>query len=248
MQSLRTTLSHVSNQWFALLISLTTCTASHAAPYAFANDDYLVEAQAFTGWAETLARHAEQRDLLLDCESVEDACQGRLRSFKRVLAKGAALSREEQVALVNFYINRTRYKDDRAERLYAEDGTRLGLQRNHWGTLYEFLTKRGDCEDYAVAKYFMLRELGFPAEDMRVVVTWERRERGYHAVLALRMKNGEPTETAAASTDAGTVWILETDNTIRRKRHSGYRYVYAMNEHAVWDHRSEAELARTQRR
>ncbi len=224
-----------------LLLGIMVSGAAHTAPYRFANEDYLTEASAFTGWAETLARYAEQREVLLDCERVERGCKGRLRSFKRVLAKGAGLSREEQVQLVNFYINRTRYKDDRAERLYAEDGTRLGLKRNHWGTLYEFLTQRGDCEDYAVAKYFMLRELGFPADDMRVVVTWERREPGYHAVLALRMKNGEPKASDA-------VWILETDNTIRRKRHSGYRYIYAMNEHAVWDHRTEADLARTQRR
>ena len=54
--------------------------------------------------------------------------------------------------------------------------------------MYDFLTKGGDCEDYASAKYFMLRGLGFPAEDMRIVITYERKLRGYHAVLAIQRK------------------------------------------------------------
>ena len=207
-----------------------------ASNYEFSDRDFLAPAAAFSSWAETLNRHQHQYAALTDCEAAAGACPGRLRSYQRMLQKGAALSREEQVSLVNLYINRSRYRDERPEQLYDEDGTRTGVQRNRFGTLYEFLTERGDCEDYAVAKYFMLRELGFAAEDMRVVVTRERREPGYHAILALRMEKGEPN-------GRDVVWLLDTDNSIRRKRHFGYRFVYAMNEHAVWDHRTDDHLS-----
>ena len=81
----------------------------------------------------------------------------------------------------------------------------------------------GDCEDYAVAKYFLLRELGFPAEDMRVLVTYEKSARDYHAVLAVRR-------------DDGSSWLLESDDTIVKGNHRRYRFIYALNEEGIWDH------------
>ena len=137
----------------------------------------------------------------------------------------------EQISLVNLYINRTKYDDDRAQRIYDDEtGERIGIVRNRWSTLYEFLTERGDCEDYATAKYFILRELGFAADDMRIVVAYERRPRGHHAVLAIRL-------------DEDTVWLLDSDNGIRKNYHGRYEYVYAMNELSVWDHRDDYQPA-----
>ncbi len=71
----------------------------------------------------------------------------------------------------------------------------------------------------------MLRELGLRAENLRVVVTYERKLRGYHAVVAVRR-------------DDGQVWLLDSDNLIRKHNHGGYRYVFAVNEDYVWDHES----------
>jgi hypothetical protein len=61
---------------------------------------------------------------------------------------------------------------------------------------------------------------------MRVVVAYERGSRGYHAVLAYRWPNNE-------------VWLLESDNRIKKRSHRGYRYVYALNEQRIWDYRQE---------
>ena len=41
---------------------------------------------------------------------------------------------------------------------------------DYWETPAEFFQKSGDCEDFAIAKYFALRDLGFPASQMRIVV------------------------------------------------------------------------------
>ncbi len=210
----------------AILLPLHTQARSGKNLYPFDNkEDYLSQAGDFESWANTLARHREQRSLLLGCTAESKRCRGRLRSFNRMLDKARDLGPEEKVELVNFYINRTKYDKDHPQRLFDEQGNKIGVLRNHWATLYEFLTDRGDCEDYASAKYFMLRELGFDAQAMRVVVIHETRPRGYHAVLAIRL-------------DKDTVWLLESDNVIK-KRYHGYRYVYAMNEHAVWDHRDD---------
>lgn len=193
-----------------------------------AAEDYLAPAAAFSGWAEALHKHAEQQAKIDACAADKKACRGRLGSYTRMLAKAETLTRDEQISLAHFYINRTEYDDDRSKRLYDHEGNKIGVRRNHFATLYDFLVKGGDCEDYASAKYFMLRGLGFAAEDMRVVITYEKKLRGYHAVLAIRRDDGE-------------VWLLDSDNLIRKRSHRGYRYVYAMNEHSVWDHRDDYE-------
>ena len=91
--------------------------------------------------------------------------------MRYVIVKGAGLDEERQLRLVNRYINKRSYRRDR--RSSAPSVTDGGEARltNHWATLLEFLRRGGDCEDYATAKYFLLRELGFPADDMRVLVT-----------------------------------------------------------------------------
>jgi len=46
---------------------------------------------------------------------------------------------------------------------------------------------RGDCEDYAIAKYVLLREAGVPEQDLRVLLVRDRAVREDHAVLAVRI-------------------------------------------------------------
>lgn len=47
-------------------------------------------------------------------------------------------------------------------------------------------TGRGDCEDYAIAKYALLREAGIPDDDLRILLVRDRAVRDDHAVLAVR--------------------------------------------------------------
>ena len=203
---------------------LLLCAASALAGYRF--DDpgtYLADASALPAWHHTLERHENERDALVRCLSDEVTCEGRLRSLRLIILKGTALDPEDQLRLVNRYINTRRYRRDRTQLVpsVAEGGqTRL---RNQWSSLLEFMERGGDCEDYATAKYFLLREMGYPAEDMRVVVSYDRSVREHHAVLAIR----RPDESS---------WLLEIDNTIRKSRQYGYRFIYAINEDGIWDH------------
>ena len=137
------------------------------------------------------------------------------------------MSIKDRLELVNRYLNRREYDADNG--FNNVDGARQPEEyrqaRSHWSTLYEFLQRGGDCEDYAASKYFLLRMLGLDAQRMRIVVAKERKQRGHHAVLAYRWPDGE-------------VWLLESDNVIKKRSHKGYRYVYALNDSGVWDYRS----------
>ncbi len=111
-------------------------------------------------------------------------------------------------------------------RHYDHKGHQKGVTRSSWKTLYDFLINGGDCEDYATAKYFMLKKLGFNSSDMRIVVVYSEKLFGYHAVVAVR----QPDDS---------IWLLDSEYPIKKRSHMGYRYIYAMNENNVWDHRND---------
>ncbi|MEK6659699.1 MAG: transglutaminase-like cysteine peptidase [Campylobacterota bacterium] len=57
----------------------------------------------------------------------------------------------EKLEAVNDFFNEVRYASD--EKVYG--------QKDYWATPWEFLGRdRGDCEDYVISKYFILKHLG----------------------------------------------------------------------------------------
>jgi len=85
-------------------------------------------------------------------------------------------SRREQLDAVNSFVNRQDYVID-IENYGADD---------YWALPAEFLTNGGgDCEDFAILKFFTLRLLGWPAEKLRLLVVQDTKMRQSHAVLAV---------------------------------------------------------------
>src|SRR5262249_54323750 len=75
---------------------------------------------------------------------------------------------------VNREINQVRYVADLDE----------------WRTPLEFLRKGGNCKDYAVAKFMLLRGLGFDPDGMHVVGLESRPGLEAHAVLVVETEKG----------------------------------------------------------
>jgi predicted transglutaminase-like cysteine proteinase len=79
---------------------------------------------------------------------------------------------------VNTWVNNIKYDSDMD--IYG-----MG---DYWATLYEFVGKdRGDCEDYTIAKYYILKALGIDPHKMKFtyVVYRDRRGRLFaHMVLS----------------------------------------------------------------
>lgn len=193
-----------------------TTSAYCQAIYSFETaEDYFAAASDWPAWQSTLERHQFQRKAIHECLLDADACPRRLNGLRHILLNGADLKPEQQLKLVNRYINRQHYKEDRISPK-SEAG-------NQWQTLTEFLDDGGDCEDFAVAKYFILREFGFGAENMRIVIGREPQRASHHAMLAVRFDE--------------RVVLLENDNTMRRNGNQEIdTFVYAINENGIWDH------------
>jgi predicted transglutaminase-like cysteine proteinase len=59
---------------------------------------------------------------------------------------------------------------------------------DHWSPPLETLTaRRGDCEDYAIAKYVALIDAGVAKEDVKLVIVRKRLPEEEHAVVAARV-------------------------------------------------------------
>jgi len=77
-----------------------------------------------------------------------------------------------QLLVVNALVNGIRYTPDKLD---------------NWQYPREFLAKGGDCEDFAIAKYVLLRQLGFRRDDLRVILVKKKRGAAdYHFVLAVK--------------------------------------------------------------
>lgn len=86
---------------------------------------------------------------------------------------------------VNDFFNKIKYKTD----------SRHWRKKDYWATPYEFMgTAAGDCEDYAIAKYFSLRKIGVPDNKLRITYVKYKRKRSKfeqaHMVLTYYHKPG----------------------------------------------------------
>ena len=106
---------------------------------------------------------------------------------------------------------------------YREDIVNWGVE-DYWETPDEFLKKSGDCEDYAIIKYFTLKELGISPDQMRIVVLRDTVRNLAHAVLVVYLEN-----------DA---YVLDnlSSAVLSHTRFKHYLPQYSINELGRWAH------------
>jgi len=95
-----------------------------------------------------------------------ESCPSYAAQFLRLINVVKAKSGRDQLDEANRAVNMAiRYMSD-----YAQHG-----EADRWSApLASFATGKGDCEDYAIAKYVALSEAGFAREDLRLVLVRDR--------------------------------------------------------------------------
>lgn len=145
------------------------------------------------------------------CQAADCAVAGWLALIDRLRGKDL----HTQLADVNRAFNQTRY---------ISDINNWGKE-DYWETPYEFLTRRGDCEDYAIAKMMALKELGVAEADMRILAVRNLALGGEgHAVLIVYV-DGE-----ALMLDNQIPYVVSANAV------AGYEPVYSINETGWWRH------------
>ena len=98
-----------------------------------------------------------------------------IRDYKQMLIKYKKLPKKQQLIRLNFYLNQLRSEYDSVTQ-HTQD---------KWATPKEFLKLGyGDCEDYALIKYYSLIKLGFNKKDLFLTLVKEHYYGRYHMVLS----------------------------------------------------------------
>lgn len=86
---------------------------------------------------------------------------GVFAEWQQMLVSGASLPDSEKLRRVNRFFNRN---------IAFDDDLVIWGQSDYWATPVETIGRgRGDCEDFAVAKYFSLINLGIPVGKLRLI-------------------------------------------------------------------------------
>ncbi|MDP2826832.1 MAG: transglutaminase-like cysteine peptidase [Sulfuritalea sp.] len=147
-----------------------------------------------------------------------------LRDWQQTLTESSAgsVAEKDKLRKINDFINR---------RIGFEDDLSIWNQSDYWATPLETIGQgRGDCEDFAIIKYYSLKDAGVPLAKLRLVYVKARLEgpggpyMQAHMVLAYYpTPNAEP---------------LVLDNLIAEIRPASQRKdlqpVFSFNSEAIW--------------
>ncbi len=164
---------------------------------------------AFTKWTGVLARMQDRSNSRTALEA--SYAKYGLGSLTE-LAK-APLS--ERIAHINAVVNRIPYREDRD----------AWGKNDYWATPKETAAKGvADCEDYAIAKYALLKATGVPENMIRVAIVRDQQKNIPHAILVVYDQNGPE--------------VLDNQSQYVRQASaiSWYAPLYSINAQAWWRH------------
>ncbi len=122
------------------------------------NDDFFIDKKTITKVEEKYGLFAKRR----------------VESLVKLMNSLKNKTETEKLIRVNQFFNQVRYQSD----------MKTWGVKDYWATRMEFLGKdRGDCEDYATAKYFTLKQLGVPTSKMYLSYVKATKQKIAHMVL-----------------------------------------------------------------
>ena len=136
----------------------------------------------------------------------------RARSWLRLRNRLRNAPLVQQAVEVNAFCNAWPHREDRD----------AWGREEYWANPLEFAHSSGDCEDYAIAKYYALRDLGVPAEKLRIAGVWNREKKEGHGVLFVY--------------DQSAVYVLDnaTAHVRLASELDNYVLTYFVNEDYLW--------------
>jgi predicted transglutaminase-like cysteine proteinase len=167
----------------------------------------------FPKWTDMLRRWSGQVAAAQDCITATGMVEGCVPpEWSQLTAQLRSLDQRTLLDHLNHAINAHDYV------LASANWGR----RDYWETPFEFMSRNGQCEDYAIAKFMILRALGFDNDTLRILVVRDVPRQLDHAVLVVTLD--------------GTDWLLDSldDRVMPLASATQYRAYYAINETGWW--------------
>jgi len=145
----------------------------------------------------------------------------RIDYWQQLINSGTRYPDLEKLRLVNDFFNELEFVSD-SEHWGKED---------YWATPLQMLVSNGgDCEDFSIAKYFTLQEMGIPPERMRLTY-----------VKALRLNQAHMVLTYYPAPQSDPLILDNLDTEIRTAtKHNDLLPVYSFNVNGLWLARSRS--------
>ena len=143
------------------------------------NTEQVATGEVLTKWNGVEADIRAENDILALCRTNPAQCPPAARNFLAIVAQGRAHTGRARIGIINRAFNLAiRPMSDLAQ---------WGVLDRWSAPLETFTTGRGDCEDYAIAKYVALTQAGVAAEDVRLIIVHDLAVDENHAVVATRL-------------------------------------------------------------
>jgi predicted transglutaminase-like cysteine proteinase len=169
----------------------------------------------FTKWTTALARYEKEKPSELNKCALSASNKCHITKWRIFLNKVKAQPQRKQLDYVNQYLNKW---------AYLVDPTNYG-KKDYWATPTQFMTRNGDCEDYAISKYLSLLHLGFTKEQLRVVVLQDLNLKVPHAILVVYLDG------------KALVMDNQISKVIEANRIKHYKPIFSIGEKNWWLHR-----------
>jgi len=176
----------------------------------------------FKKWRAALARYSKELKRRKDqnCTSTRlNICD--YNDWDKFLESLKGKGKWTQLRAVNARMNKAKYISDKAN----------WGRKDYWATPGEFMSRFGDCEDYAIVKYLSLRILGFRESELRVVAVKDLNLKVGHAILMVIVKDKKKKKR---------YFVL--DNQIKKvveaKKIRHYQPVFSINKNFWWRHQA----------
>ena len=126
-------------------------------------------------FAQTTLSLNEKKILNALSKSYGERANKRGKAWFKLMKPSTYQSDQDKLRSVNQFFNTFQFISDK----------KLWGQANYWATPIEFIgVNAGDCEDYSIAKYFTLLELGIDNKKLRITMVKALSLNQYHMVLA----------------------------------------------------------------
>jgi len=151
-----------------------------------------------------------------------ETAEARIQHWQHMIAEYQGSEDIERLRAVNNFFNESRFIND----------IDLWHKNDYWATPLEFLAKdAGDCEDFSIAKYFTLKEMGLDISKLRITYVKATLLNQAHMVLAYY--------------ETPTTVPLILDNINKRilpaSERSDLRPIYSFNADSLWLSRTRNE-------
>jgi predicted transglutaminase-like cysteine proteinase len=165
------------------------------------------------GWSDFTRRQTLSMQALDLCSQRPGECEtAEMRRWAELIKSLKGENQLRQIITVNKWFNRLPYKYDDVAYNTSD----------YWAATQELFQYRGDCEDYALSKYYTLRQLGFTPDQLKIVVVYDKQSYSNHAVLMIYIN--------------ATRYMMDINGDATDPSPMGPRYrpLYSFNEKTAW--------------